>query len=197
MGVTEVPRTLLMQKRKKPTIGQNDHDVVKVEKTSMEEYEDMEENLDINVEHAQAVNCDESPLEFEAPETKKRKHRIEINLNLPCDVCGKRFPNKRRLEVHKIIHTDKKPYQCDQCDRAFNQPANLSTHKKKMHYNRMDTSGTGEVQEEADTRTTVENIEENEESDNVETLKSKLEEDEEVVDLDKVGISEESEAESK
>ena len=77
-----------MHKRKKPIIDHKDDDVVKVERTSMEEYEDMEENLDINVEHAQAVNCDESPLEFEAPETKKRKHRIEINLNLPCDVCG-------------------------------------------------------------------------------------------------------------
>ena len=187
-----------MHKRKKPTIGQNDHDVVKVEKTSMEEYEDMEENLDINVDHGQAMNSyEESLLEFEAPETKKRIRRIETNLNLPCNVCGKRFPNKRRLEVHQIIHTDEKPFQCDQCDRAFNQPANMSTHKKKVHYNRMDTSGTGEVQEEADTRTNEENSEENEESDTVETLKSKLEEDEEVVDLDKVGISEESEAESK
>ena len=182
-----------MHKRKKPIIDQNDDDVVKVERTSMEEYEDMEENLDINVEHAQAVNCDESPLEFEAPETKKRKQRIEINLNLPCDVCGKRFPNKRRLEVHKIIHTDKKPYQCDQCDRAFNQPANLSTHKKKMHYNRIDTSVAGE----AETRMTEGNIEENEEPENVETLLSKLEEDQEVVDLDKVGSLEESGVESK
>ena len=51
----------------------------------------------------------------------------------------------------------------------------ISSHKKKMHNNRMDTSGTGEVQEEAEARNTEENIKENE--DNVETLMSKLEED--------------------
>ena len=79
MGVTEVPRTVLMHKRKKPTIGQQqtdtDYNVVKVETPNMEDYEDIEENLDINVEHGQAMNYDESALEFGAPETKKRKHR--------------------------------------------------------------------------------------------------------------------------
>ena len=181
-----MPRTVLMHKRKKPKDDQQmhtdtDYNDVKVETPSMEEFEDMEENLDINVEHAgQTMNYEESPLEFGAPETKKRKHRQFTNLNLPCNVCGKRFPTKHRLETHQIIHTDKKPYQCDQCDRAFNQTANMSTHKKKMHYNQAETRKT-EVSEE--------NIEENEESDNVETVS---EEEQEAVDLEKVESSEES-----
>ena len=47
--MTEVPRTLLMHKRKKPIIDQNDDDVVKVERTSMEEYEDMEDHEEFSI----------------------------------------------------------------------------------------------------------------------------------------------------
>ena len=176
---------------------QTGNHVVKVEPTNMEEFEeDMEENLDINVDQGQAINYGESPSEFDpASETKKQKpRRLETNLNLPCDVCGKRFPNKRRLEVHQIIHTDKKPFQCDQCDRAFNQPANMMTHKKKMHYKHMDKSVTEELEEEPETRTTEEKSKENDASDNFEMLEGE----EEVVDLeDKIENSEKSGVESK
>ena len=189
VGVTEVPRTILMHKKKKPTAGQTEFDdLVKVELASMEGYEDMEENLDINVDHGQqATSYEESPLKSAASEPKKQKHRRIVDLNLPCDVCGKRFPNRGRLRLHQIIHTDKKPYQCDQCDRAFNQPANMSTHKKKMHFNH-----TEDFQEETEvgmTEEDKENIEENDEPDKVKDLTSKLEGDQEVVDLDKVASS--------
>ena len=188
VGVTEVPRTILMHKKKKPTAGQTDLNLVKVESASMGGYQDMEENLDINVDNGQeAMSYEESPLKFGASEPKKQKHRRIVDLNLPCDVCGKRFPNRGRLRLHQIIHTDKKPYQCDQCDRAFNQPANMSTHKKKMHFNQMDSSVTGDFQEETEVRMTEEdkeNIEENDEPDKVEDLTSKSEEEPEVADLD-------------
>ena len=198
VGVTEVPRTILMHKKKKSTAGQTEFDdLVKVESASMEGCEDMEENLDINVDHdgQQAMSYEESSLKFGALEPKKQKHRRIVDLNLPCDVCGKRFPNRGRLRLHQIIHTDKKPFQCDQCDRAFNQPANMSTHKKKMHFNHMDSSVTKDFQEKTEVGMTdedKENIEENNEPNKVENLKSKSEEEQVVVDQDKVASSEES-----
>ena len=198
VGVTEVPRTILMHKKKKPTAGQTEFDdLVKVESASMEGYENMEENIDINVDHGQQaiMTYEKSPLKFAAPEHKKQKHRRIVDLNLPCDVCSKRFPNRGRLRLHQIIHTDKKPYQCDQCDRAFNQPANMSTHKKKMHFNHMDSSVTKDFQEETEVGMTdedKENIEENDEPDKLEGMTSKSEEEHEVVDQDKVASSEES-----
>ena len=142
VGVTKVPRTVLMQKKRRLAADQDAHldykdqeqatldydAAVKIESADMEEFEEAEENIDINVDQGQAVKIEGS----------SRKRR-QVDHNLPCNVCGKRFPNKRRLEVHAIIHTDKKPYECDQCDRAFNQLANLMTHKKKMHFNQIGT----------------------------------------------------------
>ena len=141
--MTKVPRTVLMQKKRRQAADQDAHfdykdqeqatldydAVVKIESAGMEEFDEAEENLDINVDQVQAVKIEGS----------SRKRR-QVDHNLPCNVCGKRFPNKRRLEVHAIIHTDKKPYECDQCDRAFNQLANLMTHKKKMHFNQTNTN---------------------------------------------------------
>ena len=147
--MTKVPRTVLMQKKRRLAADQDvhldykdqeqvtlDYDaVVKIESAGMGEFDEAEENLDINVDQGQAVKIEGSSKKI--GESRKRR---QVDHNLPCNVCGKRFPNKRRLEVHAIIHTDKKPYECDQCDRAFNQLANLMTHKKKMHFNQTNTN---------------------------------------------------------
>ena len=36
-----------------------------------------------------------------------------------CDVCKKRFSEKRRLKSHESTHTLKKPYECYICNRKF------------------------------------------------------------------------------
>ena len=36
-----------------------------------------------------------------------------------CDVCKQTFKSKSSLNVHKSIHTEKKPFKCEDCDKSF------------------------------------------------------------------------------
>lgn len=35
-----------------------------------------------------------------------------------CDLCPYASVSQRHLESHMLIHTDEKPYQCEQCDQV-------------------------------------------------------------------------------
>ena len=50
-----------------------------------------------------------------------------------CSVCGKYFKSEGNLQMHKLIHSSKKPFKCDQCDKEFSQKGNLKTHKIRKH----------------------------------------------------------------
>lgn len=45
-----------------------------------------------------------------------------------CDRCGKKFAGKWSLVVHKKIHSGKKPYSCDKCQRTFINGQDLQRH---------------------------------------------------------------------
>ena len=38
-----------------------------------------------------------------------------------CNQCDKAYIEKGKLLIHQRIHTGIKPYQCNQCDKAFTQ----------------------------------------------------------------------------
>ena len=47
-----------------------------------------------------------------------------------CSECGKTLRDKQCLKSHmKHIHSDEKPYSCDQCDMCFKMASNLTVHK--------------------------------------------------------------------
>ena len=47
-----------------------------------------------------------------------------------CDVCEKRFNESGNLKRHMRIHTNEKPYECDVCDKAFRTSGGLTQHKR-------------------------------------------------------------------
>ena len=57
------------------------------------------------------------------------KHRRSHNQDaFNCSVCSKSFSTITLLNLHLRIHTDKKGYECTQCEKDFKQSAHLKTH---------------------------------------------------------------------
>lgn len=50
-----------------------------------------------------------------------------------CDLCPYSSISQRHLESHMLIHTDQKPFKCDQCDQSFRQKQLLKRHVNLYH----------------------------------------------------------------
>ncbi|XP_027451364.1 zinc finger protein 438 isoform X1 [Zalophus californianus] len=59
------------------------------------------------------------------PGIKKPWHR--------CHVCNHHFQFKQHLRDHMNTHTDRRPYSCRICRKAYVRPGSLSTHMKLHH----------------------------------------------------------------
>ena len=78
--------------------------------------------------------CDECDKRFMKQTGLVEHQRIHSGKKLlDCFECGKQFVKKQELMYHVVMHTGEKPFKCEVCDNRFTQPANLRTHKKKVH----------------------------------------------------------------
>lgn len=59
------------------------------------------------------------------------KAHIKTHENpLSCRICGKRQPDKSKLERHMLVHTQIKNFLCTYCDRSFTHDCNRKTHER-------------------------------------------------------------------
>lgn len=54
-------------------------------------------------------------------------------VNFRCSHCLKCFNRRYEFELHQYAHTDKKPFQCLDCDQSFKRAAALKLHRRNKH----------------------------------------------------------------
>ena len=60
-------------------------------------------------------------------------HPSEENLKFECNICGKLFPFKFKLDQHLQNHSEKSLIQCQDCDKMFPSQEKLKSHIRSVH----------------------------------------------------------------
>ncbi|XP_047468534.1 zinc finger protein 84-like, partial [Penaeus chinensis] len=57
--------------------------------------------------------------------------KVEAKLKrFVCEVCGKKFPHKRYINIHMRVHTKEKPFSCEICNKALSKKGTLVQHMR-------------------------------------------------------------------
>ena len=66
--------------------------------------------------------------------TTKNKHVKAIHIkSYVCDLCGRGFGSKAKVDKHRLTHTGEKPHACDKCDYRAAIKYNLDVHRATKH----------------------------------------------------------------
>jgi len=77
--------------------------------------------------------CNICQLEFESYTTFDM-HNWGFHQTRPsCDICGKVFKNSSRMKTHRKIHAGLRPFQCQECGKAFTERPSLRKHIRIKH----------------------------------------------------------------
>lgn len=84
------------------------------------------------------IQCPYCPKKY-SKQHNLNEHLAHIHLDTCkeiCEVCGKKFPSKPRLESHMVTHTDQR-FQCPHCTYSSKFKGTLNTHIRMDHVRKM------------------------------------------------------------
>ncbi|XP_071098989.1 uncharacterized protein [Haliotis cracherodii] len=69
------------------------------------------------------------------PKDKSSSHKPTDKSSVTCDVCGLVLSGPRHLVRHKLIHTNERPWLCQECGKSFLRSDDLRVHQRRQHGN--------------------------------------------------------------
>ena len=80
-------------------------------------------------------SCEQCPAKFARKRylTRHMRTHIKPENRFICTTCDKKLATFSHLERHLIIHTNERPFSCDQCTYTCKQRGNLKRHKLRKH----------------------------------------------------------------
>lgn len=57
-------------------------------------------------------------------------HQIPLYV---CEICGQSFIHSRSYAMHKVWHSNPKPYKCNLCQTQFTAQSSVAVHLRRVH----------------------------------------------------------------
>lgn len=92
--------------------------------------------LNSNKNKPKNIKCHQCPKRFSSLDAYKTHVSVAhigsrvFQSTFQCKVCFKKFPRKRELDRHSVLHSGMKPFSCSQCDKKFTRKDKLNKHEE-------------------------------------------------------------------
>ncbi len=106
--------------------------------------QDLKDHLQVHSDEKSWI-CEQCGQGFKRERNLKQHLKCHLKLKRPlnlkiskgwkykCSTCGKKCPTKQGLKDHLQVHSDEKPWECEQCKKVFKRKRNLVRHVKEIH----------------------------------------------------------------
>ena len=77
--------------------------------------------------------CDYCDEKFSFLTTRNKHIKLKHLKSYVCDLCGRAFGSRDKVNKHRLTHTGEKPHACDKCEYRAANRSNLHAHRLSKH----------------------------------------------------------------